>query len=297
MAESARLIADLGSSIAYLNGEYLPLAEAKLSPLDRGFTFGDGVYEVMSILKGHIFRMKHHLKRLNQSLKAIGIDPPYTDTEWQHILQRLVTENQSDNAWIYLQMSRGTQSIRDLRFSTDLKPTIFISCLPKPIPSKAEVAQGLKAIAVTDNRWKWCQIKTTSRLAYVMMNQEAVEAGADEAIILHRGTVLEGIASNVFLVRHGIIITPPKSNQILHGITRDVLLELAEKNNLPYRENKISEQELRKADELWISSATRGVHPVVSLNGQPIHQGKAGPLWEKMFDLYWAYRLEETEKK
>ena len=273
--------------ITYLNGQYLPAEKAMVSPLDRGLMFGDGVYEVILAYHGKLLYLDAHIDRLNLSLNAIQISPPHSHTEWKTILAELIRKNPQAEQWIYLQITRGTQLIRDQAIPLEtLTPTIFAIGYPKPLPSKEAQTKGLKAISVTDIRWKYCHIKTTSRLAYVLMYQQAKEAGADEAIIMHKGFALEGSASNLFMVKQGVIITPPKSSFLLSGITRDRILALASIHKIPYRENAISEHELSTADELWITSSTRGVIPIVECNNQPVGNGKAGPVWSNMWDYY-----------
>jgi len=273
--------------IAYINGHYLPAEEAKVSPLDRGFMFGDGVYEVIPVYQSKLLYLDAHIDRLNLSLEAIAMPAPHNHAEWRKILSQLIEKNPEPYQWIYLQVTRGAQLIRDQAIPTEkLNPTIFAVGYPKPLLSKAEQSKGLKAISIHDIRWKYCQIKTTARLAYVLMFQQAKEAGADEAIIVHNGFALEGTLSNLFMVKNGVIITPPKSTFLLSGITRDRILALAKKHRIPYKEDKITEQDLALADELWITSSTKGVIPILKLNNAPVSNEKAGPLWSKMWDYY-----------
>lgn len=276
--------------IAYINGEYLPLEAARVSPLDRGFLFGDGVYEVLPIIQGHMLHLAAHINRLNQSLKGIRMQPPLSFSEWQTLLQTLFEKNIESNGpgeyYLYLQVTRGAEADRNFPFPDKVDPTLFAVCFPTQSKTKEELRKGFKAVGVTDIRWKYSQLKTTDRLANVLMRQEAKEAGADEGIIINNSTVLEGTSSNVFIVRHNMILTPAKSNQILSGITRDAILSLAEAHHIPYRETKILERDLLKADELWITSSVRGIHPIIEFNGQPVGTGKAGPLWEVIWDLY-----------
>jgi len=272
--------------VAYLNGKFLPLETASISPLDRGFLFGDGIYEVIPVHSGKIFCLHEHLDRLNEGLKNIRLQPIYEHQQWENIFQRLVKENSVADQWIYLQITRGADTVRDHQFPERVKPTVFAVSHPKPRLPKNEQAKGIKAIAITDIRWKHCHIKTIARAAYVLMYQEAKDGGFDEGIIINNGYVLEGTTSNVFIVRHGVIFTPPKSSQILSGITRNKILQLAEKHKIPYRETKIAERELLKADEIWISSSTRGIYPVVEYNGNVVGSGYGGTLWERMWDLY-----------
>lgn len=276
--------------LAYLNGEYVRADAACISPLDRGFLLGDGVYEVVPAYYHTLFHFEGHIERLNQSLKGIRMEPCLNLEEWRTILNTLVEKNKDEHQWVYLQVTRGASAVRSHGFPKDTPPTIFATSYPNPLKSKEELSKGIKTLGVKDIRWKYCQIKAISRLAYVLMHQEALDAGCDEAIVFNNGFALECSVSNLFIVRHGVIMTPPKSNQLLSGITRDCILSLAEKNKIPYRETKITERDLLKADEVWITSSTRGVHPVVEFNAQPIGQGKAGPLWSRMWDLF----LEEV---
>jgi len=273
---------------AYLNGQFLPLDEAKISPLDRGFLFGDGVYEVIPVYNNCLFHCEAHITRLNSSLAGIRMIPPLSYPEWETILETVVEKNGKEDQWLYIQVTRGIDSIRDHQFPKHVVPTIFVVSYPKTRLTKEEQSQGICVTAITDIRWKYCHIKTTARLAYVLMYQEAKDAGFDEGIIINNGYAQEGTTSNFFMIRHGVIMTPPKTPLLLSGITRDCILSLAEKNKIPYRETKISERDLQKADELWITSSTRGVYPVINLNGHAVGNGKAGPLWERMWTLYDA---------
>ncbi len=273
-------------NVAYLNGEYLPLSKAQISPLDRGFIFGDGVYEVFQVLNGCICYLEPHIHRLNQSLQYSGMEPPYLLDKWKHILSTLVEKNGGGNFSLYLQITRGVDPIRKQAFPEKVIPTIFVTCFPNTPLSKTELSKGYKARTVKDIRWQYCHIKTTARQAYILMFQEAKEQGADEGIIIRDGYALEGTSSNLFVVKEGVIITPPKSQAILSGIIRDVILELAQKNRMPYKEESITEADLNQADELWISSSVRGIYPILELNDRTLNAGKPGPVWEQMWDLY-----------
>ncbi len=275
------------SILAYVNGRYLPAEEARVSPLDRGFMFGDGVYEVIPVYQTKLLYLDAHIDRLNLSLKAIEMSAPYTHSEWRSILTPLIEKNPEPYQWIYLQVTRGMQLIRDQTIpKEELTPTIFAIAYPKPLPSKEEQSQGIKAAAIPDIRWKYCQIKTTARLSYVLMFHQAKEAGADEAIIIHNGFALEGTLSNLFMVKNNVIITPPKSTFLLSGITRDRILTLAQKHKISYKEEKILEEALLSADELWITSSTKGIIPILKFNDAPVGKGVAGPLWSQMWDYY-----------
>jgi D-alanine transaminase len=230
----------MASPIAYLNGHFMPLKEAHISPLDRGMLFGDGVYEVIPVYNGKPFCLEAHIERLNHSLLGIRLPYPHSIAEWKQILETLVEKNGGHDQLIYLQVTRGVDTIRDHQFPHPILPTLFAYSYPKIYPSKEEQSKGIKAIAIKDIRWKNCHIKTTARIAYVLMLQQAKDQGCDEGVIMNTGYALEGTTSNVFIVRHGVMITPPKTSQLLGGITRDCVLSLAEKNKIPYRETKIS---------------------------------------------------------
>lgn len=274
------------SFTTYLNGDFVSSDEAKISPLDRGFVLGDGVYEVLPVINGNIIHLTEHLQRLNASLSAIRMAPPHSEAEWIQILEALVKKNGGGNQWMYLQVTRGFDLIRSHEFPKEVRPTVFAISYPKVLDSKDTLRQGIKVMPVPDIRWKYCNIKTTARLAYVLMYQSAKEAGFNEGIIINNGVALEGCSSNIFLVREGILLTPPKSPAILPGITRDSILKLAKAEGIPYRETEILETDLYQADELWITSAIRGIFPVIEIAGRPVGTGKAGPLWERMWDIY-----------
>lgn len=276
----------MNNVIAYLNGQYLPIEKAHISPLDRGFLFGDGVYEVVPVFSKQPFGLEAHIERLNNSLREIYINAPFSAEDWRAILQPLIEKNSARDQWIYIQITRGQDVIRDHQFPQEIKPTIFAVSYPKQRLTKLEAAKGLKVTITQDIRWQLCHIKTTARLAYVLMYQTAIAQGFDESLILNNDLIVEGATSNVFIVQQGCLITPPKSNQLLSGITRDRILQLAKKNNIPFEEKSISMSDLKNADEIWITSSTRTLCPVIECDGLPIGNHKAGPLWEKLWDLY-----------
>ncbi|MEY2701092.1 MAG: hypothetical protein RIQ52_1847 [Pseudomonadota bacterium] len=270
----------------YLNGEFLPIDQARVSVMDRGFLFGDGVYEVIPVYGGRPLRLDEHLERLDASLKGIGMVSPLNREQWQAIFEQLIAgpEDQS----IYLQVTRGYAPKRDHAFPSVVQPTIFVMCNPiAAIP-----ASGVAAITLDDTRWQFCNIKAVTLLANVLLKQEAVEHGAAEALLVRDGHVLEGSSSNVFVLLDGMLITPPKGHQLLPGITRDLVLELAARHGIPYVERHITLDELRSADEVWVTSSTREVLPVVTLDGVTVGTGVPGALWERMNALYQDYKIE-----
>ncbi len=272
----------------YLNGSFLPVAEAKVSVLDRGFIFGDGIYEVIPVYGGRIFRLPHHLERLDLSLEGIHLANPMTHGKWQTVLEELVERNGSSDQSLYLQITRGV-AIREHDFPHDAEPTVFAMSTPVA-PRTADIAAGINAVTVEDIRWKWCHIKAIALLPNILMHRQAVEQGADEAIMLRDHFVTEGAASNVFIVNNGVVLTPPKSNLLLPGITRDLVVELCHANAIPCKDEAISEQQLRSADEIWITSSTREIVPVVRLDGAPVGNGQPGSLWHRLHHLYQDYK-------
>ncbi|MBL1294266.1 MAG: D-amino-acid transaminase [Thiotrichales bacterium] len=273
------------SSTAYINGKFVPLSEVTISPLDRGFIFGDGVYEVIPVYHGVAFRLDEHLLRLNNSLSAIRLDNPYSDERWATVLNQLIEENQAGDQSLYIQITRGVAE-RDHAFPETSAATIF--AMSKPLPTSQQAP--IKAITLQDIRWQWCHIKSTALLGNLLLRQQAIDKGCQEAILLRDGVLTEGAASNVFIVKDGIILTPKKSNQILPGITRDIVVELAEENNVAIAETEISEQQLLSADEIWVTSATKEIAPVIELNGEPINSGKIGPACQVMQKLFNQFK-------
>jgi D-alanine transaminase len=279
----------MASSTVYLNGEYLPQDKACVPVLDRGFIFGDGVYEVIPVYAGKAFRLQHHLQRLKNSMQAVRITNPHTDEEWNAIINEVVTRNNDGDQSIYLQITRGVAH-RDHRFPGDATPTVFVmSNLFDPVP-KQQLENGVNAITLDDIRWQYCSIKSIALLPNILLRQQAVEQGAAEAILLRNGEVTEGAASNVFIVKNGIIITPPKTDCLLPGITRDLVVEQAHEHGLAVKEANIKQTELETADEIWLTSSTKEILPVTKLNGQPVGGGKPGTVWLQVYALYQAYK-------
>jgi len=278
-------------SQCYLNGEYVALRDARISPLDRGFLFSDSVYEVLPVFGGRMFLFREHFDRLARSLHEIRIDNPHTHEEWRAILDRLIARNGSSDCYLYLQVSRGMEYGRNHAFPPVVTPTVFAMASPLPVFTDAQRAEGLSAITVEDFRWGRCDIKSTALLANVLMKQQAADAGANEAIIVRNGEVLEGSSTSVFVVKNGVLATPPNSHSILPGTTRDATLSLAA-NVMPAEVRSISLAELRAADEVWISAATRDVLPITRIDGAPIGSGRPGPAWLRMADAFTQLRQQ-----
>lgn len=270
----------------YLNGEFLPIEKARISVTDRGFLFGDGVYEVIPVYGGHLFQLQHHLQRLHNSLRGIGMANPHTDDEWKQILMRLTAQLGDSDQALYLQVTRGCTDVRDHAWPQDIEPTIYARTKILKTPTIEEKRRGIHAITLDDPRWEHCSIKAITLLANVMARHEAADAGAQEAILIRDGAATEGAASNLFIVKEQLLITPPKSDSLLPGITREIVLELAKQHGLAYAEASISADDLQSADEIWMSSSTKEILPVLKLNGQMVGNGVAGKIWEEITLLY-----------
>ena len=277
------------TSIVYLNGEYVPLEQACVPVLDRGFIFGDGVYEVIPVYARKVFRLEHHLQRLKNSMQAVRLNNPHTDEEWSELINNVIERNDGGDQSIYLQITRGVAS-RDHRFPGDAIPTVFVmSNLFVMVPSE-QLEHGVSAITLDDIRWQYCSIKSIALLPNILLRQQAVEQGAAEAILLRNNEVTEGAASNVFIVKDGIIITPPKTDCLLPGITRDLVVEQAHEHGMPVEEIIIKQDDLLSADEIWLTSSTKEILPVTQLNYETVGSGKPGPVWKQMYGLYQEYK-------
>jgi len=270
----------------YLNDEYLPLSEAKISVLDRGFLFGDGVYEVIPAYNRRLFHLPEHLQRLANSLDNIHLAVPYDQRQWQEILTPLLDD--TPDQYIYLQITRGAAEKRDHAFPRNVSPTVFAMAAPiKPYP---DLQRGVRAITMEDSRWRLCHVKAITLLGNILLRQQAVEQDCAEAILIRQDHITEGAASNVFAVLNGTLTTPPNSNDILPGITRDVILQLARDNQLPASEKPISLRQLQSASEIWLSSSTREILPVVELDGAAVGAGRPGPVWQTLQGLFREYK-------
>ena len=278
------------TNIVYLNGQYLPVEEATISVMDRGFLFGDAVYEVIPVFGGRLLRLDGHLHRLQNSLDRISLANPHDDEGWHSIFETLLQQNPGHDRAVYLQVTRGAYPKRDLAIDSQYPATVFAMILQVKQPDLNVVSAGISAITVEDFRWDACDIKSTSLVANVMLKQQAAQASVDDAILIKNGIVTEGTASNVFLVKDGKLITPPTGHQLLPGITRDLVLEIAENNAILVKEREIREAELYEADEIWMTSSTREIAPVIRLNAEDVGTGKAGEMWQRVMDLYQQYK-------
>lgn len=278
--------------VVYLNGRFIAAEDAKVSVLDRGYLFGDGIYEVIPVYQSKAFLLQGHLARLQRSLDGIALDNPLDNVYWETIINDLVTQNGGGDQSVYLQITRGAAAKRDHIFPQAVSAGIFMMSNPlKPVPAEWH-QKGIQCITVDDIRWQRCDIKAIALLANCLMKQRAEEAGAHEALLLRDGKLTEGAASNAYIVIDGEIITAPSGQQILSGITRDLILELAEQADFKVQQRFASEAELRGADEIWISSSTKELVPVTMLDGKPVGTGLPGKIWQDMHQRFQQYKSE-----
>jgi D-alanine transaminase len=277
------------SETAYLNGQFLPLADARIPVLDRGFIFGDGVYEVIPVYSRRPFRLPEHLRRLQHSLDAIRLGNPMADAEWTRLIHELVARHSGEDQSVYLQVTRGVAK-RDHAFPKDGKPTVFMMSSPLSTPPREQIEQGVPCITATDFRWLKCDVKSVSLLGNCLLRQLAADAGAVEVVLFRDGFLTEASASNVFVVRGGNLLAPPKNHLILPGITYDVVLELAAAKGIPIELRAIAEQEVRSADELWVTSSSKEVLAITTLDGKPVGNGRPGPLFRTVHQAFQEFK-------
>jgi D-alanine transaminase len=278
--------------VCHLNGEYLPLEDARVSPLDRAFLFGDAVYEVVPVYGARPFRLREHLDRLTRSLAGIRMEPPLSHAEWGEICRELITRNGGGDQYLYLQVTRGMEFGRNHAWSDGLEPTLFAYTNALEPVAAALLEEGVAAITATDIRWIRRDIKCTALLANALLKRLAVDAGAFETILLERGELTEGSSTTVHVIEGGAIHTPPNGHQILPGITRDVVSELAARLGIATENRRVAEAELRAAAEIWLAFSTRGLLPVTRLDGKPVGTGRPGPLFKKMHDAFLGHIRE-----
>jgi D-alanine transaminase len=275
--------------MVFLNGKFMPIEEARVPVLDRGFIFGDGVYELVPVYSHVPFRLDEHLARLERSLAAVRIRNPYGRAEWRDIILQLVAKQPFEDQGVYLQVTRGVAR-RDHAFPKDAAPTVFLMSNPLVCPPQDLVERGAAAVTAVDDRWLHCDVKSISLIGNCLLRQVSADAGAAETILLRDGQLTEASASNVFVVKRGAILSPPKSNLILPGITYDVIAELAQGAGLPFEFRAIAEAEVRGADEIWVTSSSKEVLAIVSLDGRPVGDGRPGPVFRRMYALYQEFK-------
>ena len=271
--------------IVYLNGSFVPLPDAKVSVLDRGFIFGDGVYELVPVYAREPFRLPHHLARLQRSLDGIGLSNPHTNAQWEAILRDLVARQPFADQGVYFQVTRGAAK-RDHTFPQGVPPTVFMMSNPLATPSPEQVERGVAVVTAEDNRWHRCDLKTISLLGNVLMRQFAAERGAVETVMFRDGFLTEASASNVLVVIGGTIVVPPKDNLILPGITYDAAVEFAGEAGVPVVTRPVPKDEALAADEMWLTSSTKEVLAVTTVDGKPFAGGTPGPVFRRIWDVF-----------
>ena len=273
----------------FLNGAFLPIEDAKVSVLDRGFVFGDGVYELVPVYSKVPFRLEEHLARLERSLAAVAIRNPYTREQWRGFISGLISRQSFEDQGVYFQVTRGVAK-RDHAFPNNAEPTVFMMSNPLVNPPQAQVEQGGRAVSAQDNRWLRCDIKSISLIGNVLLRQLSAEVDAAETILFRDGKLTEASASNVFIVKGGVIQSPPKNSLILPGITYDVVVELARADSTPVEFREITEAQVRGADEIWVTSSSKEVLAIVMLDGARVGDGRPGPVFRRMYRLYQDFK-------
>ncbi|MDH4095351.1 MAG: D-amino acid aminotransferase [Betaproteobacteria bacterium] len=282
--------------MVFLNGSFLPLEQAKVSVLDRGFIFGDGVYELIPVYSRAPFRMDGHLARLERSLAAVGIRNPYARKKWREVILGLVERQPWQDQAVYLQVTRGVAR-RDHAFPEDVEPTVFAMSNPLVNPPAELVDKGAVAVSAVDNRWLRCDIKSISLIGNVLLRQVSAAVGAAETILFRDGMLTEASASNVFVVKNGLVLSPPKSNLILPGITYDVVVEIAAELKIAVEFRDVREAEVRAADELWVTSSSKEILAVVELDGKPVGDGRPGPVFRRAWQGYQEFKRRVMRKE
>ena len=279
----------MNSPIAHFNGQLLPLDRISISPLDRGFIFGDGVYEVIPVYDGVMLRGREHFERLQRSMDEIRLENPHTVDEWLGLVEKLLAHHPGNQS-VYIQVTRGVPTKRDHALPKGLTPTVFMMCYPLASPTREQVENGVACVTARDFRWEKCHIKSTSLLGNVLARQLSADVGATETILLRDGFLTEASASNVFVVKGGVVAAPPRDNLILLGITYDLLVRLAAEGTVKLEIRPIPEGELRAADEVWLTSSTKEVLAVTQLDGRPVADGKPGATFRRMHALYQEHK-------
>ncbi len=276
----------------YLNGKWMPIEEACVPVLDRGFIFGDGVYEVIPAYSRKPFRLNRHLNRLQHSLDGIRLKNPFSNEEWKQLLEQVIASNEGEDQYLYLHITRGVAK-RDHAFPLNVAPTVFIMSNPLLPPPAELLVSGASAITALDNRWIRCDVKAISLLPNVLLRQLAVDVQSLETILIRDGFLTEGAASNIFIVRNNILLAPPKSHLMLPGITYDVVLELAATHNIKHEVREIAESEVRTADEILLTSSTKEIMPITTLDGKPVGTGQPGKMFAQLHALYQNYKATQ----
>jgi len=284
-------------SLCYLNGEYVPLPEAKVSVLDRGFIFGDGAYEVIPVYGRRLFRFAEHMARLDRSLGKLRIVNPHGRDDWLDRCRRLVAAQAAPDQLLYLQVTRGV-AVRDHVMPTDIEPTVFMMTSVMKPPTPEQRHAGVACVSARDFRWERCDIKTISLMGHVLARQISADHGAVETILLRDGWLTEASSSNVWIVHEGALLGPPKSELVLEGIRVDLFNELCDEEGIAYNLRPISEADLFAADEVLLSSATKEVLPVTRIDGEHVGhgamRGKPGPVYARLYEAYQRAKAAQS---
>ncbi len=278
--------------VVYLNGDYIALDQARISVLDRGFLFGDGVYEVLPVYGGKPLRLDEHLARLQRSCDSIRLSNPLDRDGWAAVIGEVVARNDGGDLAVYWQITRGVGAKRDHTFPQGVAPTVFMMASPLPLPSSEQLERGITCVSMTDNRWLRCDIKAIALLSNLLLRQAAIDGGGMEAILFRDGYLTEGAASNIMLVKDGKLFAPPKDHLILPGITYDLVLELDARHGVPFEVREVAEAEVRNADELLLTSSTKEVLAITTLDGKPVGSGRPGPVFRLLHELYQQYKAK-----
>ena len=286
----------MNAPIAHFNGKLLPIDQISISPLDRGFIFGDGVYEVIPVYGGVPLRAREHFERLQRSMDEIQLTNPHTVDEWMKLTQELLGHHPGDQA-VYVHVTRGAPQKRDHVIPKGLQPTVFMMSNPMTTPSREAVENGVACVTSRDFRWEKCHVKSTSLLGNVLARQISADVGATETILFRDGHLTEASSSNVFVVKNGVVAAPPRDNLILMGITYDLVMQLARDGAVKLETRPVTEAEVRTADEVWLSSSTKEVLAVSTLDGKPVGSGQPGPIFRRMHQLYQEHKAKAAKAK
>jgi D-alanine transaminase len=282
--------------ICYLNGDYLPFDQARISPFDRGFLFGDGAYEVMPIYAGRPFRFESHCERLTRSLNELRMADPLSRPQWRDLIATLIERNGGGDQYVYWQVTRGAERGRNHAPLPDVPRTVFAFCAPLPKLAANVLERGISCVTAQDTRWERCDIKSVALLANVLLRQLSVDAQANETILLRDGELTDASASTVYVVLNGELRAPPNSHALLPGTTRSVVEEITERARIPYQRTRVTESDLRGAQEIWLTASTREVQAVTVLDGKPVGNGQPGPVWRRAYDAFQSYKRELADR-
>lgn len=289
--------ATLPDTLCYLNGEYSALADAKISVLDRGFIFGDGVYEVLPAYGGRLFRVEQHMDRLERSLAELRVHNPLSRAQWLAIARRLLADHAARTTapeqLIYIQITRGV-ALRDHVMPDGIAPTVFVMCSTMKPPTSAQRREGVACVSADDFRWQKAHIKSTSLLSAVFARQISADAGAQETVMFRGEHLSEAAASNVWVVKNGVVLGPPSNHLVLEGIRFGLLREICAAEGIPFELRPVTRAEVLSADELLLTSATKEVLPITRLDGQPVGGGTPGPLYQRLYQAYQKAKAEQS---